>query len=482
MKKRALFIVFLVALLLLPCIVASAASTTYFVSGTSWLRLRQLPSSTARILASYRRDYAIISYKKYNADWAYIHFSDGHEGYVMRKYLKSSRSFTAYVTTDDTILRSGPATTFAKKDSLPRGTKLTSLTSGANWNYVKLSDGTYGYINKKYLSKKYIAPPAPSPSPAPTFEPTPTAAPFVAYNAYITSANGKPVNIRNGAGTGHAVITKLDVGTKVRVVEEINSKWSRIRFGNKVYGFVQSKFLTTSNPEPVTRPAWILADEGKKINVRNGPGSSYAVVFKLYAGTKVTALIESSTKNWVNIKYDGRMGFVQSKYITYDNPGIDGGGIDETPVPTSEYPYTAYITSKNGNDVNVRVGAGSGYALAGSLKVGTKIRVQGKTDSWFKIKTPDGKLKGYVKEKFVTRDYVAPTPTPNPDGSPSGKTMTVNTPDGQPVNMRKGPGKGYSNVCRVNNGEKVIVVGSEGQWAHVYYNKLYGYIMYEYLK
>ena len=76
-----------------------------------------------------------------------------------------------------TILRSGPATTFAKKDSLPRGTKLTSLTSGANWNYVKLSDGTYGYINKKYLSKKYIAPPAPSPSPAPTFEPTPTAAP-----------------------------------------------------------------------------------------------------------------------------------------------------------------------------------------------------------------------------------------------------------------------------------------------------------------
>ena len=104
MKKRALFIVFLVALLLLPCIVASAASTTYFVSGTSWLRLRQLPSSTARILASYRRDYAIISYKKYNADWAYIHFSDGHEGYVMRKYLKSSKSFTAYVTTDDTIL------------------------------------------------------------------------------------------------------------------------------------------------------------------------------------------------------------------------------------------------------------------------------------------------------------------------------------------------------------------------------------------
>ena len=172
MKKRVVFILLLVALVVLPCVIASAA-TTYYVSGTSWLRLRQLPSSTGKILASYRKDYAITSYKKYNADWAYIHFSDGHEGYAMRKYMKASKSFSAWVTTDDTILRSGPAKTFAKVTTLKKGTKVTSLTSGDNWNYVKLSNGTYGYINKNFLSKKYVAPSAPDPSPAPTFAPTP---------------------------------------------------------------------------------------------------------------------------------------------------------------------------------------------------------------------------------------------------------------------------------------------------------------------
>ena len=222
-----------------------------------------------------------------------------------------------------------------------------------------------------------------------------------------------------------------------------------------------------------------MADEGKKINVRNGPGSSYAVVFKLYAGTKVTAYVDSSTKNWVNIKYSVYEGYVQAKYITYDNPGIDGGGIDETPAPSSEYPYTAYIVSPNASKVNVRVGAGSGYALAGSLKTGTEVTVTGKKDSWFHIKK--GSLKGYVNEKFITRNYTTPVPTTTPDGAPTGQTMTVKSPNGEPVNMRRGPGKGYSNVTRVANGEKVTVIGADGQWAHVYYNKLYGYIMFSFL-
>jgi len=398
----------------------------------------------------------------------------------MRKYLKSTKSFKAYVTTDNTYIRTGPATTFARLDSLPRGTKVTSLTSGSNWNYVRLSSGATGYINKNYLTKKYIAPPTATPSPAPTFAPTPTPAPFAAYDAYITSPNGGPVNIRNGAGTGYGVIRRLTVGTQVRVVEEVNSKWSRIRMSDNAFGFVQSQYLTTRNPYPSTRTAWIKAEEGKKINVRNGAGSSYGVVFKLYAGTKVTANVDASTKNWVLITYKSYQGYVQAKYITYQDPEIDGGGLVETPGPSSAYPYTAYITSPNTSPVNVRVGPGSGYALAGSLQLGDQITVTGKTGKWFHIKK--NSLKGYVNEKYVTTSNTTPAPTTTPAGEPVGKTMTVTTPNGEPVNMRRGPGLGYSNVTRVENGERVTMLSESGQWAYVYYKKLYGYINLSFLK
>ncbi len=481
MKKRSLFIILLIVLVALPCVFASAATRTYFVHGTSWLRLRQLPSTSSTILASYRRDFALSSYTKYNADWAYVRFTDGHEGYVMRKYLKSSKSFTAYITTNKTILRTGPAKTFAQITKMQRGTKVTCLTSGANWNYIKLKDGTYGYVNKNYLTTQYIAPPGPTASPAPTFEPTPTPTAFAAYDAFITSANGRSVNIRSGAGTGYAVIASLAVGTEVRVVDQINATWSRIRFDGNQFGYVQSKYLTTSNPYPTTTNAWILASEGTKVNVRTGPGSSYAVSFRLYAGTKVKAYSDS-TASWVHIKYSDYEGYVQAKYITYSNPHIEGGGLVTTPAPTSDFPFDAYITSENGADVNVRTGPGTGYSLAGSLPVGHPITVIGKSGKWYHIRSDYGvALTGYVKMDFVTQTYTTPLPTTTPDGAPTGNTMTVVTENGEPVNMRSGPGTGYSIVTRVPNGDTVTVLRVEGNWARVYYNGLYGYIMTKFL-
>ncbi len=578
MKKRYLFPLLLILLVLVPCAIASAA-TYYYVNGTSWVRMRQLPSTDAKILASYRQDYAITSYDKYNKEWAYVVFTDGHEGYVQNKYVKSSSAKYAWITTDKTILRSGPAKSFTNLAYLPRGEKVKVLTTGNSWSYVYSTNYGYGYINKSYLSSKaissdtkyaaftaYVINPnyrtvnlrsAPSksasvlaeiepgtqvtvweygstwcevevsdslygymmseylsrnseivtigPWPAPDIAPDPTDPPFSNYDAYITSDNGRKVNLRNGAGTGYGVIRQLPVGTGITVVQAVNKNWYRVYVDGQ-YGYVMSKYVTLSAPSGSSsssdssvssHSAWIMSVDGTKVNVRNGAGSGYAVLTQLEAGTKVSVLDDFVNANWSHIQFSYIDGYVQSEFLTDSDPGYISGQTEvTTQASVSRFPFTAYITSDNGKDVNVRRGPGTGWALAGSVPNGAEVTVYSESGRWYKI-AYNG-MQGYVMQQFVTTNYsgtvitadAAADPAPaaesgsseeSVDTSSASGTATVNTPDGKAVNMRRGPGKGYANVTRVENGQTVNILGYSGRWAHVEYNGLTGYILSEYL-
>ncbi len=592
MKKRYLFPLLLALLVLVPCVIASAASY-YYVNGTSWLRLRQLPSSDAKILASYRQDYAITGYDKIDNDWAYVYLSDGHEGYVQSKYVKSSKTSYAWISADKTNLRTGPAKTFASTAAIPLGEKVKVLTTGSRWSYIYSANYGYGYIQKTYLSSKKISPNTVyasfdayvynpnyntvnlragasksaevlaeidpgtkvtvweygstwsyiyvdgtgqtgymmseylsrssevvtiGPWPAPTFEPAPTEAPFSNYDVWVTSENGKKVNLRSGAGTGFGVLAQLEPGTKVTVVLQPNKTWSRVYY-NGTYGYMMSKFLTTTQPSGAsgtvgTHTAWIYYVDGTKVNVRNGMGTGYGVVLQLEAGSKVTVLEDTANANWSHIQFGTRKGYVQSKYLTDSDPGTISGQdpADPAVTPGSIFPFTGYAVSDNGKPVNVRRGAGTGYALAGSVPYGAQFTVTGATGRWYNITY--GSLKGYIMQQFVTStapgavvtpaptavptaaptavptavpDPSVVTPTPAPTSAPTAApnvigTATVVTSNGEPVNMRRGPGLGYSNRTRVANGETVSVLGYSGRWTHVMYNGLTGYIMSEFLK
>ncbi len=577
MKKRYLFPLLLTLLMLVPCAIASAASY-YYVNGTSWLRMRQLPYDNAKILASYRQDYAITKYTKYNNTWAYVVFSDGHEGYVLSKYVKSSSTKYAWINTDKTNLRSGPAKTFSSKAVIPLGEKVKVLTTGKNWSYVYSTNYGYGYISKGYLSNKkvssetvyasftaYVVNPKNravnfrsgpgktysvimevnpgtqltvlsygsnwcevqigntvgyimseylsrssevvtiGPVPAPDIEPDPTDPPFQNYTAYITSDNGRKVNLRKGPGTGHDVITQLPVGTSVTVVQYYNKNWSRI-YVNGTYGYVKNEYLTTSAPAGGTGTTgtdsissytgWIKDVDGKKVNVRNGRGYGYGVIMQLEAGSKIQVLEDSPNTNWTHIKFGSVVGYVQSQYVTDSDPGTISGQTPDDPQPevVNRFPFTAYVISTNGKPVNVRKGAGTGYAVNGSVPFGAKITIDSVSGRWYHM-TYNG-MKGYILEDFVsttapatiTQTSTGITPSINTSSSTTNTTTTVIgtaqvvTPDGKAVNLRRGPSLNYANRTKVNNGETVNVLGHTGRWTYVEYNGTKGYIMSEFLK
>ena len=400
MKKRSIFLLLLVLTLVLPLVSASAA-TYYYVSGTSSLKIREKPDSTAKVKDSYRADFAVVSYKKYNTDWAYVHFSDGAEGYVMRKYLKSSSTSTMYVTKDKTPLRGGPATSFSQTGTLYQGDKVKVLTSGATWSYVSGDAGT-GYVKKSLLSSKAVKKSGNAGTP---------------YTAYVNNPAGRTVNVRKGAGTNYAVLTELDPGTEV-TVEEVSGSWSRI--SGPASGWMMKSYLSKTAPDPTPTLApgetaaptknptagkirYITSPNGKSVNVRHGPSEKgYAVRASLDVGTEVTVV--SSENGWSKIKCGVLTGYVKNEYLTSKKPGTTNTPKPgETPAPTKA-PYKSFtgtIASSNGKSVNVRRAAGTGYATITQIKDGEKVTVVDESGNWYKI-TYDG-ITGYVMKEYVKK-------------------------------------------------------------------------------
>lgn len=226
--------------------------------------------------------------------------SEGIEGYVVNP------------NGNPVNLRRGPGTEYPVISSYKVGTKLTVLTKGSVWCKVTISGAT-GYMMTQYINMD-VTKTAPPP---PAGDPTPTPGPKPPYTAYITSPDGKSVNIHRGAGLGYSNVCRLAVNTVVTVRAHTNAKWTEIRIGANRIGYVMSQYLTTVVPpyiidpdEPTPTPyvtqfpysATIWADNGLPVNIHNGPGLGYGNVCRLDVGTKVS-VIAHKTEKWYKISF-----------------------------------------------------------------------------------------------------------------------------------------------------------------------------------
>jgi len=109
---------------------------------------------------------------------------------------------------------------------------------------------------------------------------------------------GKNVNVRGKASFGGEVITKVQNGDAVTVIEQVilskpkvgePANWAKINLPASVHVWVHSSYITA---EKTVKP--------KKLNVRSGAGENYSVVGTIDQGTAVK---EVSTKgNWTEIE------------------------------------------------------------------------------------------------------------------------------------------------------------------------------------
>ena len=212
----------LVLALLVP--VGSAMAVKYYRVNTTWLKAHEKPQFDAKVVDSYRRDFAVTIEKTGIDGWARVRFRPGgKQVYVQTKYLAACSSYTAYVSKNDTVVYTGPATSFKSKGKLKTGAKVTVLTHGTAFDYVSSSRGN-GYIRNTHLTSD-----------------KPAASKSSGKTAYIKNDSGKNVVMRKGPGSKYKVIGSYRVGTKVTVLGS-TGRWFKVSYRGKI-GYIMKQYV-----------------------------------------------------------------------------------------------------------------------------------------------------------------------------------------------------------------------------------------------
>jgi len=198
--------------------------------------------------------------------------------------------------------------------------------------------------NAPAAKKKKAAPKKQSEKPS---APKPAAAelrtvPLVAGPAVVEANH---VNVRGQPKLKSEVVTRLNKGQSVTVVEEIvhnnsgadePSAWAKILLPTNTHVYVNSRYINGTNQTVLP----------KKLNLRSGPGENYSVLGTLVSGDAVK---QTATKgDWLQIEPPANAyAFVASQFLKQEAPGAVATTTEPTPAPatpTEPKPTPATVT------------------------------------------------------------------------------------------------------------------------------------------
>lgn len=401
--------------------------------GTNYAAIFQIPNgSTVTVLER-------------GSKWCQISYGTTVTGYVMTSFLRFSADTptaapspdtgteTAYVSCADggsLNLRERAVSGGKILTRVPNGTQLRVTRVNSKWCYTSYN-GQSGYVMSSFL---YFVGSSATATPAPTIAPTtaPTSSGNV-LTARVQPANGGSLNLRQRPASGNNVMAQIPYGTLLSVTP-VDATWCLTTYNGQT-GYVMTKFLTftgsTPTASPTTAPTvtpgtellsgYVYCANGKKLNLRSGPGLTYNVLFQIPNGAAVT--VTQRLSGWYCVSYESYTGFVDSNYIVLSGTAPTAPSVvTPTPAPSSDntihYGELRYATVNTvNNSLNVR--STPGGRQVGSFKKGSRVVVS-------QILTVDGvewcaayqgSVSGYVQRQYLVLDArVTPAPT-TPDTS-----------------------------------------------------------------
>jgi len=181
----------------------------------------------------------------------------------------------------------------------------------------------------------------------------------------------------------------------------------------------------TATPQPIQGSLTI------KVNVRSGPGTSFASLGQLEAGGKVQISVRDATGSWYRILYPsapGGTGWVAAQYVQ-----LAAGAqvpLDATPTPSGPTGRVLQL-------LNVRSGPGMNFDSLGILQPNATVALTGKdaTASWFQISYPSAPVgHAWVTAQYIQTDASGNLPvlddhgTPAPANGTAGPVTSQQTP------------------------------------------------------
>ncbi len=220
----------------------------------------------------------------------------------------------------------------------------------------------------------------------------------------------------------------------------------------------------TTPSEPTGTKITVTATD---VNLRSGPGTGYALAGKANKGDVlyVTATQQGGAYLWG--KTD--KGWIALKYTDYSKNQEDNKDDSVTP-PEDDTTATNLTGVTTADSLNIRKGAGTGYAKVGTYPKGSKVVILekklvgtstwGRTDKgWISmnyVKLDEGKEEPAPTEPTPTEPTPTEPPVTEPPAAEPEKTMGTIT--GDSLRIRSGAGISYSVRGYLNKGDRVEIL------------------------
>ncbi len=207
------------------------------------------------------------------------------------------------------------------------------------------------------------------------------------------------------------------------------------------------------------------------LNVRSGPGTGNSIVGTVSKGA-VVVVLERTNDDWYKINYQGIVGYVSTDYLVS--------------VVTAAN-FNAKGTLK-ADSVRVRKGPGTSYDMVASCAFGESVDVIGINNGWYKVVTA-ANITGYIRSDLLsitgaTGSDVGSSDVPTSGtltGGTTGATQYEGVVWGWGVRFRTGPGTNYDFTASLNPGDKLTIIGVEGDWYKCIYKGVTGYVTTQYV-
>ncbi|HHY06646.1 MAG TPA: SH3 domain-containing protein [Clostridia bacterium] len=276
-------------------------------------------------------------------------------------------------------IREGPGFSYAVRTQVKAGQVLTILEEKNNWFKVCVHTGQEGWISGDYVNQ-------------------------ILKKVIVT---GSTVNLRQGAGTHYNKIGQVKAGQVLSVLAEKNG-WYQVLLSGLEEAWLNGAYVAEQKAVLSTKGYVIITAD--VLNVRQGPGTGYALVTKI--GLHERHEVGEVKDGWYKIKVKDIEGWVSGEYVQF----IPSNSKPEEPVEHKQpqdkiqsggqLPSAVIVTGKT---VNIRQWNSMEAPVIDQVKSGDALTVLSSQSDWYQVRLLNGKT-GWIAS-WLTKSLDGTTPS-----------------------------------------------------------------------
>lgn len=205
-----------------------------------------------------------------------------------------------------------------------------------------------------------------------------------------------------------------------------------------------------------TRPAWVTNTNGASLEIHRTAALGKTIRGEIPEGAQISVL-SNQNNGFYRIEYDGIVGYVQTKYITFEQP--------KTNKP-------AYVANTDKKLLNIRSQPSLASSVVIQVAEGSTVTVTGAETNGFYPVSVDG-CDGYAMANYITFTNTTPA---------SGKDAWVSGTNGTALTIHRLPAFGKTTRGEIPAGAQLTVFGDKTNgFYRVEYNHISGYAEAKYI-